>query len=683
MFYKLRIRILAWFIGFTVLATLFILVSSYFIKKKNELNRISHELQNTQILILQDISIQKDFFTYDVVNPLFYKTGTSEILFEHHTLSTAIKQKIEQISTMEGFETFHMDSIMHAIISDIQEYNSNLDSVVNLIRMRGYNTTGYEGQLLNTIKKIEKSELAPKEFLYKINNYEKEYFNHGDKNYVDSLNSLIVSLNNQLIQKGANSYIVKLLNSYNLTFTKLAYIDEQLGLKHKEGMRIELDQLAEEIGVKFSLLIDGADIYERKLSNQLIYTYIIVGLFLLAVSIAISLVVSKNISSPLAYLSSRINAFVTSKFTLVENITTTNPKGEIGQLGKNFLILRDEIVDYINYFKEKVEERTAELRLEKNRVENQKEEIEAQRDELNRQNQLIIQQKVEVVKQKENILSSIRYARRIQDALLTDEQQLRNIIPNSFLFQKPRDIVSGDFCFVERIKANHKDYSIIILADCTGHGVPGAFMSLLCYNYLNQIIRVNQHINPIYVLAALNNMIYNNLHQKHDDKKISDGLDISYLLINNQTLSCEFAGAHNPLYLFRDNKLIEFKGDKISIGGKNSIVRKITSHKFQLEPYDSIFLFTDGYADQYGGPSHEKFKFKRFRELLMQIHRQEPNSQKEELERNLCEWKGDNDQVDDITILGFQYSSLINRCNEQDVIFFETSTNNTFQVFQN
>ncbi|NVO08407.1 MAG: SpoIIE family protein phosphatase [Bacteroidales bacterium] len=651
MFQKLRVQILFWFLGVTLLAALFILVSSYFINKKNDLGRICHELQDTQIMILQDINVQKDFFTYDLINPLFYKMGTSEILFEHHTISSAIKQKIGQIGQMQSIETFNMDSILNAVTSDIAKYNSKLDTVVNLIKKRGYKTTGFEGQLLGTMKKIEGSGLVTKEVIYKIDFFEKEYFIRGDKTYVDSLNSFISKV---ITQFNRSSYIIPLLNSYKLTFNQLIYLDEKLGLKHKEGLRAGLDQLAQEIGVNFSQLVDSADFYEHKLTKQLILTYILVGLFLLTISVSISFIVSKRISKPIVYLSAQINAFVASKFTLVEKIHTSNPKGEIGQLGHNFIILRDEIFDYLNYFKEKVDERTEELLIEKNRVENQKEEIEAQRDALNCQNQLISAQKKEVEKQKDNVLSSIRYASRIQHALLADEQQLRNLIPNSFLFQKPRDIVSGDFCFVERIKTRKGDFSVVILADCTGHGVPGAFMSLLCYTYLNQIIKINQHINPIYVLATLNNMIYSNFHKKQSDTKISDGMDISYLLMNNQTLNCEYAGAHNPLYLFRNNELIVFKGDRISVGDKNNIIRKITKHTFQLEPNDNIFLFTDGYVDQSGGINLEKFKFKRFRELLMKIHRQDVDSQKKELEQTLIDWKGNKDQIDDITVLGFK-----------------------------
>ncbi len=656
MFQKLRVQILFWFLGVTILAALFILVSSYFISKKNDLSQICHELQDTQIMILQDINVQKDFFTYDLINPLFYKTGTSEILFEHQTISTAIKQKIDQISQTQGVETFKMDSILNAITDDIIKYNSKLDTVVNLIKKRGYKTTGFEGHLLLTMKKIENSGLVHKEVLYKIDFFEKEYLIRGEKIYVDSLNTLITQISKQFntINTNRSSYIISLLNNYKLTFNQLIYLDEKLGLKHKEGLRAELDQLAQEIGVNFSLLVDSADVYEHKLTKQLILTYILVGLFLLTISISISFIVSKRISKPIVYLSTQINAFVASKFTLIEKIHTSNPKGEIGRLGHNFIILRDEIFDYLNYFKEKVDERTAELLIEKNKVENQKEEIEAQRDALNCQNQLISAQKKEVEKQKDNVLSSIRYASRIQHALLADEQQLRNLIPNSFLFQKPRDIVSGDFCFVERVKNRSGDFSVVILADCTGHGVPGAFMSLLCHNYLNQIIKINQHINPIYVLATLNNMIYSNFHKKRDDTKITDGMDVSYLLINNQTLYCEYAGAHNPLYLFRNNELIIFKGDRIPIGEKNTILRKITKHSFQLEPNDTVFLFTDGYVDQSGGANSEKFKFKRFRDFLMKIHRQDIDSQKWELEQTLIDWKGDNDQIDDITVLGFK-----------------------------
>lgn len=658
MFQKLRVQILFWFLGVTILATLFILVSSYFIKKKNDLSRICHELQDTQIMILQDINVQKDFFTYDLVNPLFYKTGTSEILFEHYTISTAIKQKISQVAKMQGVETFQMDTILNAVIRDIQFYNLKLDTIVNLIKFRGYKTSGLEGNLFTTMRKIEKSRLVAKHDLGRIDYYEKEYFIHGEKIYADSLNSLIISTIKLLNAKYANIddpyYNIQLLYDYKLAFNQLTKLDERLGLKHKEGLRIELDQLAQDIGINFSLLVDNVDVFEHKLARQLIITYILVGLLLLIISVSISFIVSKRISKPIVYLSSHINTFVTSRFTLIEKVNISNPKGEIGQLGQNFIVLRDEIFDYLNYFKEKVEERTAELLMEKNKVENQKEEIETQRDELNCQNQLILMQKKEVEKQKDNVLSSIRYASRIQHALLIDEQQLRNLIPVSFLLQKPKDIVSGDFCFVERIKSNGKDFTALILADCTGHGVPGAFMSLLCHNYLNQIIKINQHINPIYVLATLNNMIYNNFHRKQDDTKITDGLDISYLLINNQTLCCEYAGAHNPLYLYRNNELKIFKGDNISIGGKGNILRKVTKHSFNLQQNDSLFLFTDGYADQVGGPNLDKYKYKRFRELLMRIHQQEINIQKNELENTLATWRGEKDQIDDITILGFK-----------------------------
>lgn len=657
MFQKLRIQILFWFLGVTVMAALFILVSFYFINKKNDLSKICHELQDTQIMILQDINVQNDFFTYDLVNPLFYKTGTSEILFEHQAISTAIKQKIKQIIQMRSIEAFQFDSILTTVINDIKIYNSKLDTVVSLLKKRGYKTTGFEGHLMNTIKRMEVSGVISKEQIYKINYYEKEYFIRGEKIYTDSLSSLTASLIKTLtithLDKNSQQTI-SLLNDYNSTFTQLIYLDEQLGLKHKEGLRAELDQLAQDIGVNFSLLVDNADVYEHNLTRQLILAYILAGIFLIIVSVSVSFIVSKRISKPLTYLSSHINAFVSSRFTLIKDIKISNPKGEIGQLGHNFIILRNEIFDYLNYFKEKVDERTAELLIEKNRVENQKEEIETQRDELNSQNQLIIKQKKEVEKQKDNVVSSIRYASRIQKALLTDEQQLRNSLPNSFLLQRPKDIVSGDFCYAERIKIKGKDISIIIIADCTGHGVPGAFMSLLCHNYLNQIIKINQHFNPSYVLSVLNKLIYNNFHRKQDDIKIMDGMDISYLLIDNQTLNCEYAGAHNPLYLIRNNELTTFRGDKVSIGGKSNILRKINKHCFHLEPNDSVFLFTDGYVDQDGGPNRDKFKYRRFRELLLRIHNQEVENQKKELEQTIDEWKGDRDQVDDITILGFK-----------------------------
>ena len=225
------------------------------------------------------------------------------------------------------------------------------------------------------------------------------------------------------------------------------------------------------------------------------------------------------------------------------------------------------------------------------------------------------------------------------------------IFPESFIFFKPKDIVSGDFFWV-----TEKDDKIFVAAvDCTGHGVPGAFMSIIGIELLRKLINNQKIEEPSEVLNELNKN-FAEIFKDVENITLRDGMDIAFCTIDKGSRILEFAGAFNPLYLIRDNKITEIKGDRFSVGLEDyeNGTQSFTNHHIQLLKDDMIYIFTDGYSDQFGGPEGKKFKYRRFRHLLLSIHSSPVKEQKEHLERSMEEWMGENDQVDDILVIGMK-----------------------------
>jgi len=263
----------------------------------------------------------------------------------------------------------------------------------------------------------------------------------------------------------------------------------------------------------------------------------------------------------------------------------------------------------------------------------------------------------EVVKQKEiieeknkSITDSIIYAKRIQDATLPDRNLVRNYLTNSFVLFKPKDIVSGDFYWIHK----YGDEILFAVVDCTGHGVPGAFLSLIGHNSLNQIVNELKIYEPARILKELNRIVSKTLQNNLQETNIKDGMDMSICALNVKTNVLQFAGAFNPLYLVRNEQMEEIKGDKIAIGSGNNGLSEFTNNVIQLKEGDCIYLFSDGYADQFGGPKGKKFKYSKFKELLVEIHKKDMNEQHDILNRMIDDWQGDLEQIDDVCVIGLR-----------------------------
>jgi len=274
-----------------------------------------------------------------------------------------------------------------------------------------------------------------------------------------------------------------------------------------------------------------------------------------------------------------------------------------------------------------VKERTAEVVAQKEEIEDQKEQISAQNEE---------------------ITSSIQYASRIQTALLTPNEQINQMFPDNFILFLPRDIVSGDFYFFAQVGSK----KLAVAADCTGHGVPGGFMSMLGVSFLTQIISEDKTLNAGEILNKLRSLVIKALHQTSEIGGSKDGMDIALYLFDEEKMTVEFAGANNPLIVIRDDEIIQVKGDKMPIGIHLKGEIPFTNNVVEVQKNDVLYTFSDGYADQFGGENGRKFMIKNLKELFLQIHTKPMDEQREILDTTLKNWHGDSPRIDDVVVIG-------------------------------
>lgn len=312
---------------------------------------------------------------------------------------------------------------------------------------------------------------------------------------------------------------------------------------------------------------------------------------------------------------------------------------------------------------QKVKERTQEIENQKEKLSEQNgmlvekneeirqiaEEIRTQAEALEDANEILSLTKAEQAKMLEQKNASINYAKRIQTAMLPESKTFEQIFSDYFIFFEPRDVVSGDFYWIKKID----DTVILTAADCTGHGVPGAFLSMLGISLLNEITRKEKTVNAAKILSLLRDNLKTSLKQTDFITSAKDGIDLALCTLNLEKMSMNYAGAHNPLLILRNAEVVEYKADRMPIGIYKK-ERPFTNHEIKIFPKDRIYMFSDGFADQFGGENSEKFKTANLKLLLKSIQSKTMQEQKTVLESTLKSWQGTNKRLDDILILGVE-----------------------------
>ncbi|MBL4593987.1 MAG: SpoIIE family protein phosphatase [Flavobacteriales bacterium] len=290
------------------------------------------------------------------------------------------------------------------------------------------------------------------------------------------------------------------------------------------------------------------------------------------------------------------------------------------------------------HLEEIVVSRTKDITIEKEKVENQKLELEDIHKELSERNK--------------DVMDSIKYAQRIQTSILPPLDIFKSEFKNSFILYKPRDIVSGDFYWFDKVE----DYFIMACADCTGHGVPGAFMSMIGATLISKIVEKEEMKSCEQALTELDKEMQKALRQNVDDDDHTsvDGMDLALIAVNLKEGVCHYSGAYRPLYFIRDNELTVYNSNRISVGGGFGKDKTFTGVTIDLKSGDQIYMFTDGYTDQFGGEKNKKFKRDRLKKLLLDHCKETMNIQSQKIEQAFNNWRGDNEQIDDVLLVGIQ-----------------------------
>jgi len=276
--------------------------------------------------------------------------------------------------------------------------------------------------------------------------------------------------------------------------------------------------------------------------------------------------------------------------------------------------------------------------------------VEKRNHHIKRQHEAVLRQRNIIAEKNNEIEADLHYAKRIQEAILPDDATIREALTQFFILNLPKNIVSGDFYWIEK----NSEQVIIAVADATGHGVSGALMHMMGIIFLNQIIKQKKYDKPSDILEALRDYVMTSLHQKGVIGEAQDGMDIALCMFNPKTRKLSFSGANNPLYIINNQGLKEIKGDRMPVGININYNKSFTNHDIQLNRGDTIYLFSDGYADQFGGDKGKKFRYKYFKELLISNHGISLKKQKEILKKTFYNWKGKYEQIDDVLVMGMR-----------------------------
>ncbi|MBK9191300.1 MAG: SpoIIE family protein phosphatase [Crocinitomicaceae bacterium] len=385
------------------------------------------------------------------------------------------------------------------------------------------------------------------------------------------------------------------------------------------------------------LYIKSNDSQERNLISQSVKRFVWMVLLALIILIIIIVLRARSLTRPIVNLTKKAESITTGN--LHERI---QPEGnnEITQLSESFNHMIEQLQESYETLEQKVVDRTAEVVEQKNIAEHQKHLVEEKNKE---------------------ILDSINYAKRIQKAILPQDKLFNAALPDSFVLYKPKDIVAGDFYWMEETK----NQILFAAADCTGHGVPGALVSVVCHNALNRAVREYGLTDPGKILDKTREIVIAEFEKSDDDVK--DGMDISLVAIPTPTgsvgagrdlrlqspLQIQWAGANNPLWVVKKDStiILEIKPDKQPIG-KYAEAKPFTTHEIDLEKGDTFYIFTDGFADQFGGDRGKKFKASSMKELILTIQNLSMSEQKERLNESFEVWRGTLEQIDDVSVIG-------------------------------
>lgn len=652
------LAILLSFMGVVIVSFIF----NYYIQEtKEEVLQISLDINNMNTAFLKDIKITSDFYTFDCKNPEFFVNNKS-IYYDRHKLSAfQINSGLEKLKKSNKIKYFGIKHQINEIIKAYKQYDMLFIENITLIRERGYKDWGIEGKMRDYIHKLEEIEEVDLSDVLMLRRHEKDYIIRNELKYIKKLHDRAKLLRNKILTGKLSEFekadALETLNLYVHYFDKMVDLDKRSGIKNNTGLKHKFDKQAALVSNQFSDLQKYTITRQENILKQIRIIHFVIISLIIIIGFITSYYTSRRLTKNISILAFDINQFVKGGFKEENPVIIKRKTDEMGKLIQNYNILKHQIFVLITQFKKKVEERTHEITHQKNKIEEQNSEILAQRDRLYAINEEIENQNTELNKRNRDITASIRYSQRIQNALLPQKNELDRIFEDNFILYTPRDLISGDFYWIKNIKNNIQNYTILVVADCTGHGVPGALLSMLGIAFLNEIVLYRNIVDPAEILNQLRKNIIYHLDNNNESFRSSDGMDLSIVRIDHNSQKHIYAGANQPLVVVREHEKIVHKADKMPIGRHVLSENSFTNKELQLNENDMVYMFTDGFADQIGGENMKKYMKKNLYKLFIEISDLQTIKQNTIISQAFENWRGDTTQTDDLTILGFRYQN--------------------------
>ncbi len=624
-------------------------------------------LKTTRILLLEINKLKEDILTGNVNGNGFYSDSFSEP--ERHLRDLKIKTRafIHHLLKSKITTDNHLEWKTQRLYTEFNTYNRIYDELVYLYKLKGFKDYGLEGTMREFAHTLFNE--GDKETRFRcliLRKHEKDFLLRKDLNYVHAFNIEVRSLFEHLMedQRLKETQKKSLMNSlyfYHKYFKMLARIESRIGTNTKSGFLFSskknfegIASLIEDLDNELILIKEQ---HKEELANDTLVIFVILVVFLLGAILALTQLITKSVKN----ISNSFTKYINSGFQLDSVTFKKSGIREFNAINVSFLKMAKEINIFTNFFREKVHERTVEIN-------QQKEEILAQQTQIREQYKTLLVKNTELREQRrllaaknEDVRESLRYAKRIQKALQPGSLKFKESFSDSFIFSRAKDVVSGDFHLAYQLNGADgfsENKTVFIASDCTGHGVPGAIMSVLGINILNKLVKELKHTDPGNILSLLDKDIDQVLARgKKTSEIVADGMDIGVFCFNKETYVLDYSIANFSHYLVRDGQIIQLNTLKTAIGYSffENERKRFSTSQIQLKPGDCLYLFSDGLQDQFGGPQNKKYKKQNIRNFIQKVHQVPMKQQRKLFKAEFKAWKGRLEQTDDVLLLGIRF----------------------------
>jgi len=613
MFTSFRQRLL--FCFSLILASSFVIVvlTHYHQLAREKISKSTALIESAYVLMLKDINIKSDLFNQDVHRPEFFKTRTSANLRDHQRTEDSIQWTLDAAIASFKHLPYTLDSGLYQVERQLKKSEAVFDTLTALLLDRGYKDYNLEGAMRRHIHWLEDHRAIPADRMLSLRRHEKDFLMRMDRIYAERLHeemdSWKVSGNVPPDLVSYVAYFDTLTNYYMLMFRS-----------GKEGLYYNwthsIEALQEGVRKQRSLLLRTS--FEESAKAQT-FNYILISIAIL-LAVGCTILFTRRFSKQVNELQQTMAQYIATNYQLADETSLRVPRNDFGKITLHFFQLTRKIRADMQLLEDRVQRRTKSLQLKNHQLELQHREI----------------------------MGSLRYAQDLQQSLLVSRSKMLRSFREAWVYYQPKNLVGGDFYWMKEVKQPDEHLVFFALADCTGHGVPGALLSVMGMNALDELIDSGLR-QPSLILNELRSLVSRRLNT-HEDKRY-DGMDLALFVLDRRTNTLTFSGAQMPLWILRDSRLIETQGQRMPIGYTYFEVNSFENYEIALETNDKLILFSDGVIDQFGGLHNKKLGRKALREWLITNSKDGSAALFSKLVQQFEFWKGNGEQTDDCTLL--------------------------------